>query len=126
LCAGVFLLFFILVLGDWVVRIPMAALVAVMFVVAYSTFNWDSVRPATLKRLPRSETAVMVVTVVLTVATGNLSIGVIAGVVVAALLFARRVAGLVDGDRVPDPLSARRPSGLTAARGAPRWARSGR
>jgi SulP family sulfate permease len=53
--------------------------------------------------MPRSETAVMVVTVVLTVATGNLSIGVIAGVAVAALLFARRVAHLVDVDRVPDP-----------------------
>jgi sulfate permease, SulP family len=101
--AGVFLLILVVGLNPIVSEIPMAALVAVMFVVAYSTFNWESVRPSTLKRMPRSETAVMIVTVVLTVATGNLSIGVIAGVVVAALLFARRVAHLVDVDRVPDP-----------------------
>jgi SulP family sulfate permease len=69
----------------------MAALVAVMFVVAYSTFDWNSIKPGHLKRMPGSETAVMTITVILTVATGNLSIGVIAGVIAAALLFARRV-----------------------------------
>ncbi|MGD9735826.1 MAG: SulP family inorganic anion transporter [Solirubrobacterales bacterium] len=101
--AGVFLLILVVGLSPVVSKIPMAALVAVMFIVAYSTFDWESVKPAHLKRLPRSETAVMVVTVVLTVATGNLSIGVGAGVVVAALLFARRVAHLVEVDRVEDP-----------------------
>jgi sulfate permease, SulP family len=89
--AGVFLLILVVGLNPIVSEIPMAALVAVMFVVAYSTFDWESVKPAQLKRMPRSETTVMVVTVVLTVATGNLSIGVLAGVIVAALLFARRV-----------------------------------
>jgi sulfate permease, SulP family len=101
--AGVFLLILVVGLNPIVSDIPMAALVAVMFVVAWSTFDWDSVRPDHLRRMPRSETAVMVVTVVLTVATGNLSIGVVAGVVTAALLFARRVAHLVEVDRVPDP-----------------------
>jgi sulfate permease, SulP family len=101
--AGVFLLILVVGLNPIVSKIPMAALVAVMFVVAYSTFDWGSVKPATLKRMPRSETTVMVVTVVLTVATGNLSIGVLAGVIVAALLFARRVAHLVEVDRLPDP-----------------------
>lgn len=101
--AGVFLLILVVGLNPIVSKIPMAALVAVMFVVAYSTFDWGSVKPATLKRMPRSETTVMVVTVVLTVATSNLSIGVLAGVIVAALLFARRVAHLVEVDRLPDP-----------------------
>jgi SulP family sulfate permease len=104
--AGLFLLILVVALNPIVSRIPMAALVAVMFVVAWSTFNWGSIKPSTLRRMPRSETAVMVVTVVLTVATGNLSIGVIAGVIVAAILFARRVAHLVEVDRVLDPNGA--------------------
>jgi SulP family sulfate permease len=89
--AGVFLLILVVGLNPIVSEVPMAALVAVMFVVAYSTFDWESVRPEQLRRMPRSETTVMVVTVVLTVVTENLSIGVLAGVTVAALLFARRV-----------------------------------
>lgn len=89
--AGVFLFILVVVLNPVVSRIPMAALVAVMFVVAYSTFDWQSIARCHLRRMPKSETAVMVVTVALTVATRNLSIGVAAGVIVAALLFARRV-----------------------------------
>lgn len=89
--AGVFLLMLVVVLNPVVSQIPMAALVAVMFVVSYSTFDWHSIAPSHLRRLPKSETAVMLVTVVLTVATGNLSVGVLAGVILAALLFARRV-----------------------------------
>jgi SulP family sulfate permease len=101
--AGVFLLILVVGLNPIVSEIPMAALVAVMFVVAYSTFDWESVKPAHLKVMPRSETTVMVVTVVLTVATGNLSIGVIAGVITAALLFARRVQHLTTVTRLaPD------------------------
>jgi sulfate permease, SulP family len=92
--AGVFLLILVVGLNPIVSEIPMAALVAVMFIVAWSTFDWESVKPSHLKRMPRSETTVMVVTVVLTVATRNLSIGVLAGVITAALLFARRVQRL--------------------------------
>jgi SulP family sulfate permease len=98
--AGVFLLILVVVLNPVVSRIPMAALVAVMFVVSYSTFDWGSVKPSHLRRMPWSETAVMVVTVVLTVATGNLSAGVIAGVIAAALLFARRVQHLTTVTRL--------------------------
>ncbi len=101
--AGVFLLILVVVLNPVVSQIPMAALVAVMFVVSYSTFDWNSIAPSHLRRMPRSETAVMLVTVVLTVATGNLSIGVVAGVIVAALLFARRVQRIATVVRVtPD------------------------
>jgi SulP family sulfate permease len=94
LCTGAFLLLLIMSLGDLVGRIPMAALAAVMIVVAAATFDWHSVAPRTLKVLPRSETLVMVVTVVATVATGNLAIGVTLGVLTAMVAFARRVAHL--------------------------------
>ena len=90
--AGIFLLVLVVVFGDLVAIIPMAALVAVMVVVSVATFDWHSVRPSTLRRLPKSETAVMVLTVVTTVWTHNLAIGVIVGVVAAMVLFARRVA----------------------------------
>jgi SulP family sulfate permease len=90
--AGVFLLILVVGFGDAVALIPMAALVAVMVMVCVGTFDWHSVRPSTLRRMPRSETSVMVVTVVVTVLTHNLAIGVVAGVLVAMSLFARRVA----------------------------------
>ncbi len=94
--AGVFLITLVVGLGDVVADIPMAALVAVMLMVAFGTFDWHSVTPSTLRRMPRSETIVMLSTVVVTVATSNLAIGVVTGVVVAALLFTRRIAHLVD------------------------------
>ncbi|WP_460754562.1 SulP family inorganic anion transporter [Myceligenerans cantabricum] len=98
--AGVFLLVLVVGLGDVVAMIPMAALVAVMIMVSVGTFDWHSVRPATLRRMPRSETSVMVVTVVVTVATHNLAYGVIAGVLVAMVMFARRVAHLTSVTRL--------------------------
>ena len=94
--AGVFLLILVVALGDIVSIIPMAALVAVMLFVAYSTFDWHSVKPSTLRRLPKTETFVMAVTVVVVVATHNLAIGVIVGVVVAMVMFARRVAHMAE------------------------------
>lgn len=102
--AGVFLLILVLAFGDVVAIIPMAVLVAVMIVVSIATFDWHSIRPATLRRMPLSETAVMIVTVAVTVWTHNLAIGVGVGVVAAAVLFARRVASVtvvhrtVEGD----------------------------
>lgn len=95
LLAGVFLLVLILALGDVVGMIPMAALVAIMIMVSVGTIDWHSVHPRTLKLMPASETIVMVVTVVATLATHNLAIGVVLGVVTAMIMFARRVAHLV-------------------------------
>ncbi|MBD7994775.1 SulP family inorganic anion transporter [Arthrobacter sp. Sa2CUA1] len=97
--AGVFLLILVVVLGDIVALIPMAALVAVMIFVAWAAFDWHSIRPSTLRRMPRSETVVMVTTVVATVLTHNLAIGVGIGVLVAMVLFARRVAHFVTVQR---------------------------
>ncbi|MGW5267527.1 SulP family inorganic anion transporter [Rhodococcus sp. NPDC003994] len=94
--AGTFLLILVVGLGDVVAVIPMAALVAVMVMVSVATFDWHSIRPSTLRRMPRSETAVMLVTVAVTVATHNLAYGVFAGVLTATVLFARRVAHLTD------------------------------
>lgn len=93
--AGVFLLILVVALGDIVGTIPMAALVAVMIMVSIATFDWHSISLPTLKRMPLSEMAVMISTVVVTVWTHNLAYGVIVGVVVATVLFARRVAHLV-------------------------------
>ena len=106
--AGVFLLVLVVGLGDLVAIMPMAALVAVMVMVAVGTFDWHSVRWRTLRRMPRSETLVMLTTVGVTVATDNLAYGVLAGVLAAMVAFARRVAHLTrvvrldasdDGDR---------------------------
>jgi len=99
--AGVFLLVLVVGLGDVVAVIPMAALVAVMIMVCVATFDWHSIRPATLRRMPKSETAVMVATVAVTVATHNLAYGVGVGVLVAMVLFARRVAHVTTVTRQP-------------------------
>ena len=90
-------------------QIPMVALAAVMMIVAIKTVNWHSVAPATLKRMPVPETLVMAVTVAVTVATGNLALGVAAGVLLAMVLFARRVAHVIRAERTvsQDGLSVR-------------------
>ncbi len=101
--AGLFLLILVVALGPVVGMIPMAALVAVMVLVSVGTFDWHSIRPSTLKRMPAGETVVMVLTVVVVVATGNLAIGVVVGVIAAMVIFARRVARLVTVSSVLDP-----------------------
>ncbi|MFF5082051.1 SulP family inorganic anion transporter [Actinoplanes sp. NPDC000266] len=90
--AGVFLLILVVALGDVVALIPMAALVAVMIIVSVGTFDWHSIAPATLKRMPAGEIIVMLVTVAGTLATHNLAVGVVLGVLTAMVVFARRVA----------------------------------
>ncbi|MDC8983746.1 SulP family inorganic anion transporter [Mycobacterium marinum] len=98
--AGLFLLGLVVGLGDVVALIPMAALVAVMIMVSVGTMDWHSIAPATLRRMPRSETLVMLATVVVTVATHNLAYGVVAGVLTAMVLFARRVAHFMTVERI--------------------------
>jgi len=97
--AGVFLLVLVVTLGDIVGLIPMAALVAVMIFVSAITFDWHSIAPRTLKRMPKSETAVMLITVGTVVATHNLAIGVGVGVLAAMAMFARRVAHFATVER---------------------------
>ncbi|MCW9021680.1 MAG: SulP family inorganic anion transporter [Sedimenticola sp.] len=90
LTAGVFLLLLVVFLGDWVAKIPMAALVAVMIMVSIGTFSWESL--INLKKHPLSTNIVMTTTVVVVVATHNLAYGVFVGVLLAALFFANKVA----------------------------------
>jgi len=90
--AGAFLLILAVGLGDIVGMVPMAALVAVMVYVAYATFEWHSIAPRTLKNMPKSETLVMLITVIPTVITGNLAIGVGLGVLAAMIAFVRHVS----------------------------------
>jgi SulP family sulfate permease len=92
--AGVALLVLMLVASKWLVLIPMGALVAVMFMVSIGTFDWHSLR--TLHRIPRGEAIVMVTTVATVVATHDLAKGVIAGVILSALMFARKIARYAD------------------------------
>ncbi len=103
LASGVFLLILILGLGDWVARIPMAALVAVMIMVSVGTFNWNSIKLPTLRSTPRVESAIMAATVAIVVFTHNLAYGVAAGVVLSAIMFARHVSGVVKVTSVEDP-----------------------
>jgi len=100
--AGLFLLGLVVGLGDIVALIPMAALVAVMIMVSVGTMDWHSITPATLRRMPRSETMVMLATVVITVATHNLAYGVIVGALTAMVLFARRVAHMVTVEKIEE------------------------
>ncbi len=103
LASGVFLLILILALGDWVARIPMAALVAVMIMVSVGTFDWSSIKPDMLRSLPVTETAVMVATVAIVVITHNLAYGVGAGVLLSAVFFVRHVSHVVNVTSVVDP-----------------------
>ncbi|MBU8537253.1 SulP family inorganic anion transporter [Falsiroseomonas tokyonensis] len=101
LWAGLFLLFLILVLADLVRQIPMPALVAVMIMVSIGTFSWKSLRD--LRVHPKSSSVVMLATVAMTVATHDLAQGVLVGVLLSGIFFARKVARLF---RVESALSA--------------------
>ncbi|NQF12847.1 SulP family inorganic anion transporter [Brevibacillus sp. HB1.3] len=92
LVAGIFLLFLILVLGDVVKQIPMAALVGVMVMVSIGTFNWQSIWD--LRKIPVGDAVVMITTVIIVVATHDLAKGVISGVILSAVIFGWRMARL--------------------------------
>lgn len=94
LFAGIFLLFLIMVVGDFVKQIPMAALVSVMIMVSISTFNWSSIKE--LATHPKSSSLIMLITVAVVVGTHNLALGVFTGVVINALLFVRQVSCFVE------------------------------
>lgn len=88
--AGLVLLLLVTALSEVMAKIPMAVLAGIMVIVAVKTFSWHSIQPAALKQAPVAETLVMLVTVIATVATGNLAIGVAAGVALMFMLPGRR------------------------------------
>ncbi len=87
--AGVFLLILVVFISDWLKVIPMAALVAVMIMVSISTFEWKSLTG--FKSNPKSSNVVMIVTVIVVVATHNLALGVLTGVLLSALFLANKL-----------------------------------
>jgi len=101
LWAGLFLLFLILVLQDWVARIPMAALVAVMIMVSVGTFDWKSV--INLRSTPIQSSIVMIATTATVVITHDLSKGVVLGVLLSAVFFMRKVGKTVVVEEIPTP-----------------------
>jgi SulP family sulfate permease len=100
LVAGVFLLLMVVFVGDWVARIPMAALVAVMIMVSIGTFSWDSIRK--LRVYPPSSSIVMIATVVVTVSTHDLAKGVFVGVLLSGIFFAHKVGKVLRIDRASE------------------------
>ena len=88
--SGAFLIFLIVVLRPLVSQIPVAALIGVMFMVSYHTFEWKSL--VDLRRIPKSESLVMVLTVVSVVATNDLAVGVFVGVALSAVLIGWKMA----------------------------------
>ncbi|RJS60337.1 SulP family inorganic anion transporter [Bacillus sp. PK3_68] len=90
LVAGLFLMFLIIVLGDLVVQIPMPVLVGIMIMVSVGTFDWSSF--SYLRKAPKTDAVVMLVTVAIVVATHDLSKGVIAGVILSAIFFTAKIS----------------------------------
>lgn len=93
LWSGVFLLFAILVMQDWVRKMPMAVLVAIMIMVSIGTFRWSSFRQ--IQKIPTSETIVMLATMFVTIFTRNFALGVATGIVLSTVFFSRKIAKLV-------------------------------
>jgi sulfate permease, SulP family len=96
--AGAFLLFLLAVLGPFVGQIPMPALVAVMIMVSIGTFSWNSI--PNLRRHPWPSSVVMLTTVVVVVATHDLSMGVLAGVLLSGIFFAGKVRQMFSVERI--------------------------
>ncbi|MAQ37761.1 MULTISPECIES: SulP family inorganic anion transporter [Thioclava] len=94
LTAGIALLIFCVVLGEWVGRIPMPALVAIMIMVSIGTFSWASL--GQLRTMPMSSNVVMLATVAFVVATHNLAIGVLVGVLLSGIFFAGKIARMTE------------------------------
>ena len=90
--AGTFLLIFVVIFGDYVALIPMAALVAIMIMVSIGTFSWSSIK--NLKEHPKSSSIVMLTTVFFVVYTHNLAIGVAIGVLLSGIFFAWKISQL--------------------------------
>ncbi|MHB1304650.1 MAG: SulP family inorganic anion transporter [Acidiphilium sp.] len=93
LVAGGFLLVLLVVLHRILAIVPVAGLTAVMIMVSINTFSWKSI--GGLRTVPWQSSVVMLATVVTVVATGNLSAGVVVGVLLSGIFFAGKVSRLV-------------------------------
>lgn len=93
LFAGAFLLILMVLLKPWVSQVPVAALVAIMVMVSIDTFDWSSMRTVLVH--PKMSSAVMLATVVVTVFSANLALGVTVGVLLSGVFFTFKVARLL-------------------------------
>jgi sulfate permease, SulP family len=84
--AALALLTFILFASSLIERVPMAALVGLMFMVAIGTFEWASLK--VFRKVPKTDVIVMILVTLVTVIFHNLAVAVIIGVVISALAFA--------------------------------------
>ncbi|RAZ67862.1 SulP family inorganic anion transporter [Planococcus maitriensis] len=100
LVAGTFLMFLIIVLGNVVVQIPMPVLVGIMIMVSIGTFDWASF--SYLRKAPKTDSIVMVATVAIVVYTHDLSIGVLAGVLLSAIFFVSKISKIKVEKRLLD------------------------
>lgn len=93
LVAGVFLLCLVVFLKDWLAYIPIAALVAIMIMVAFTTFQWGSVKQ--FNKHPQQSNLVMIAVVIIVLATHNLALGVLVGVMLSALFLVNKLESAV-------------------------------
>ena len=102
--AGLVLLLLVTALSEVMAKIPMSVLAGIMVIGAVKPFSWHSIQPATLTKLPVTETLVMLVTVAATVSTGNLAIGVVVGVMTMLILprIVRRKRATTSETALPD------------------------
>ncbi len=96
--AGAVLLILLTLLGPWVGRVPMPSLVAVMIMVSIGTFSWNSI--LNLRRHPWTSSVVMLATVIVVVATHDLALGVLAGVLLSGMFFANKVRQMFTIERI--------------------------
>jgi SulP family sulfate permease len=90
LMSGVFLMIFIVVLNNWVIQIPIAALVSVMIIVSIATFDWSSIKR--IVTVPKTDSTVMLTTVAIVLLTDNLAYGVVIGIIMSALFFVNKIS----------------------------------
>ena len=89
LVAGVFLLCLVVFLKDWLAYIPMAALVAIMIMVAFTTFQWGAIKQ--FSKHPLEFNTVMIAVIIVVLVTHNLALGVFVGVLLSALFFINKL-----------------------------------
>ena len=88
--AGIVLIFMIIVLGGLVVQVPMPILAGIMVMVSVGTFDWNSFKY--IKKAPKTDAVVMILTVIIVLMTHNLALGVVVGVIFSALFFATKIS----------------------------------
>ena len=91
---SILLLIILIVLMPYASLIPMPTIAAILFIVAYNMYGWRNIRN-TVKTAPKSDIAVLFITIILTVVF-DLVIAIGVGIVLASLLFMKRMADVTE------------------------------